>query len=162
MEFVQNFTPPDFQDKNFTPSISPNFNSFSRKKNTKNEWKWRNLHRWLKLNTVAGSDGMDKSHLWLCPIQQICWVWCGVLLSTTRRTCVVVSTRRTCVVVSTGKSGVKVSTGKSTRNDLSLRSAVADRRSILNKHHLHYSVSQSTETENSHIHSCNLSLNYLF
>ena len=36
MEFVQNFTPPDFQAKIFTPSISPNFNSFS-KKNTKNE-----------------------------------------------------------------------------------------------------------------------------
>ena len=34
MEFVQNFTPPDFQAKNFTPSISPNFNSFSDK-NTK-------------------------------------------------------------------------------------------------------------------------------
>ena len=31
------FTPPDFQAKNFTPSISPNFNSFSGKKNTKNE-----------------------------------------------------------------------------------------------------------------------------
>ena len=38
MEFVQNFTPPDFQAKSFTPSISPNFNSFSKKKkNTKNE-----------------------------------------------------------------------------------------------------------------------------
>ena len=32
MEFVQNFTPPDFQAKKFTPSISPNFNSFSMKK----------------------------------------------------------------------------------------------------------------------------------
>ena len=32
MEFVQKFTPPDFQAKNFTPSISPNFNSFSGKK----------------------------------------------------------------------------------------------------------------------------------
>ena len=32
MEFVQNFTPRDFQAKNFTPSISPNFNSFSKKK----------------------------------------------------------------------------------------------------------------------------------
>ena len=31
MEFVQNFTPPDFQAKNFTQSISPNFNSFSKK-----------------------------------------------------------------------------------------------------------------------------------
>ena len=35
VEFVQKFTPPDFQAKNFTPSISPNFNSFSGK-NTKN------------------------------------------------------------------------------------------------------------------------------
>ena len=36
MEFVQNFTPPDFQAKNFTPSITPNFNSFSKKKHKKN------------------------------------------------------------------------------------------------------------------------------
>ena len=36
MEFVQNFTPPDFQAKNFTPSISPNFNSFSKKKTQNN------------------------------------------------------------------------------------------------------------------------------
>ena len=35
MEFVQNFTPPDFQAKDFTPSISPNFNSFSKKKHKK-------------------------------------------------------------------------------------------------------------------------------
>ena len=35
MEFVQNFTRPDFQAKNFTPSISPNFNSFSKKKQKK-------------------------------------------------------------------------------------------------------------------------------
>ena len=35
MEFVQNFTPPDFQAKNFTLSISPNFNSFSKKKHKK-------------------------------------------------------------------------------------------------------------------------------
>ena len=34
MEFVKNFTPTDFQAKNFTLSISPNFNSFSDK-NTK-------------------------------------------------------------------------------------------------------------------------------
>ena len=37
MEFVQKFTPPDFRAKNFTPSISPNFNSFSKKKHRKNE-----------------------------------------------------------------------------------------------------------------------------
>ena len=35
MEFVQKFTPPDFRAKNFTPSISPNFNSFSKKKHKK-------------------------------------------------------------------------------------------------------------------------------
>ena len=32
MEFVKNFTPQDFRAKNCTPSISPNFNSFSKKK----------------------------------------------------------------------------------------------------------------------------------
>ena len=64
MEFVKNFTPSDFQAKNFTPPISPNFNSFS-KKNTKNDWKWRYLHRWQKFYTAAGTDGTDKFHLWV-------------------------------------------------------------------------------------------------
>ena len=31
MEFVKNSTLPNFQAKNFTPSISSNFNSFSKK-----------------------------------------------------------------------------------------------------------------------------------
>ena len=35
MEFVQKFTPPDFHAKKFTPSISPNFNSFSGEKTQK-------------------------------------------------------------------------------------------------------------------------------
>ena len=35
MRFVQNFTLPNFQAKNFTLSISPNFNSFSKKKHKK-------------------------------------------------------------------------------------------------------------------------------
>ena len=35
MEFVQNFTPPDFQTKNFTLSISPNFTVLVRKKHKK-------------------------------------------------------------------------------------------------------------------------------
>ena len=48
MEFVQKFTQLDFQAKNFTPPISPNLNSFSKKKH-KNEWKWRNLHRWQEI-----------------------------------------------------------------------------------------------------------------
>ena len=64
MDFVQKFTPSDFQAKNFTLSISPNFNSFRGGGNTKNEWKWRNLHRWQKFYTAAGTDGMDKFHLW--------------------------------------------------------------------------------------------------
>ena len=32
-------------------------------KNTKNEWKWRNLLRWQKFYTAAGTDSMDKFHL---------------------------------------------------------------------------------------------------
>ena len=35
MEFVQKFTQLDFQAKNFTPPISPNFNSFSKEKHKK-------------------------------------------------------------------------------------------------------------------------------
>ena len=35
MEFVQQFTPPDFRAKNFTSSITPDFNSFSNKKHKK-------------------------------------------------------------------------------------------------------------------------------
>ena len=34
------------------------------RKNTKNVWKWRNLHRWQKFYTAAGSDRMDIFHLW--------------------------------------------------------------------------------------------------
>ena len=37
MRFVKKFTPPDFQAKNFTPLISPNFNSFGDKNTKKNE-----------------------------------------------------------------------------------------------------------------------------
>ena len=43
MEFVKNFTPSDFQAKNFTLSISPNFNSFSKKKHKK----------WVKLEKIT-------------------------------------------------------------------------------------------------------------
>ena len=35
MKFVQNFTPPDFQVRNFTPSILPNFYSLGKKKTQK-------------------------------------------------------------------------------------------------------------------------------
>ena len=58
MRFVKNFTPPDFQAKNFTPLISPNFNSFGDK-NTKK------MSRNGEIYTTGknGSDGSDKSHL---------------------------------------------------------------------------------------------------
>ena len=32
-------------------------------KTQKNEWKWRNLHRWQKFYTAAGSDGIDKAQI---------------------------------------------------------------------------------------------------
>ena len=51
MEFVQKFTPPDFQAKNFTPSISPNFNSFSGKKHKK----WVKMEKFTLLAKVLHS-----------------------------------------------------------------------------------------------------------
>ena len=63
MEFVKNFTPPDFQAENFSPSISPNFNSFSDK-NTKKWVKMEKSTPVAKIYTAAGSDGRDKFHLW--------------------------------------------------------------------------------------------------
>ena len=65
MEFVKNFTPPDFQAKNFTPSISPNFNSFSKKKHKKNSENGEIYTAGNKFYTPAGTDGMDKFHLWM-------------------------------------------------------------------------------------------------
>ena len=58
MRFFQNFTPPDFQAKCFTLSISPYFNSFSGKKTQK-------LSENGEIYTAAGTDGMDKFHLWV-------------------------------------------------------------------------------------------------
>ena len=44
--------------------------TFLVRKNTKNEWKWRNSHHWQKFYTAAGTDGMEKFHLWVSsPIQ---------------------------------------------------------------------------------------------
>ena len=51
MEFVQKFTLPDFQAKNFTPSISPNFNSFSGKKHKK----WVKMEKFTLLAKVLHS-----------------------------------------------------------------------------------------------------------
>ena len=45
MEFFKKFTPPDFQAKNCTPSISPNFNSFSGKKHKK----WVKMEKFTQL-----------------------------------------------------------------------------------------------------------------
>ena len=46
--FVQNFTPPDFQAKKFTASISPNFNSFSKKKHQK----WVKMEKFTPLAKI--------------------------------------------------------------------------------------------------------------
>ena len=48
MKFVKKFTSSDFQAKNFTPSISPNFNSFSDK-NTK---KWVKMEKFTPLAKI--------------------------------------------------------------------------------------------------------------
>ena len=48
MEFVQKFTPPDFKVKNFTPSISPYFNSFSGKKHKK----WVKMEKFTPLAKI--------------------------------------------------------------------------------------------------------------
>ena len=64
MEFVHNFTPSDFQAKNFTPLISPNFNSFSKKKHKKRE-NGEIYTAGQKFYTAAGTDGTDKFQLWL-------------------------------------------------------------------------------------------------
>ena len=62
MEFVKNFTPSDFHEKILHRQFHLILTVLVRK-NTKNEWKWRNLHRWQKIYTAAGTDGNDKFHL---------------------------------------------------------------------------------------------------
>ena len=61
MRFVNNFTPPDFQDKDFTPLISLNFNSF-RDKSAKNVFGEIYTTSTI-IYTAGGNDGSDKSHL---------------------------------------------------------------------------------------------------
>ena len=65
MKFVKNFTPSDFQAKNFTPSISPNFNSFSKEKTQKMSENGEIYTAGKKFYTPAGTDGMNKFHLCL-------------------------------------------------------------------------------------------------
>ena len=72
MEFVQNFTPPDFQVKDFTPTISPNFNSFNKKKTQKMSENGEIYTAGNKFYTPAGTDGMDKFHLCLLLIFYYC------------------------------------------------------------------------------------------
>ena len=63
MRFVQNFHRRNFRLK----LLHRQFHLISTVlviKTQKNEWKWRNLHRWQKFYTAAGSDGIDKFHLW--------------------------------------------------------------------------------------------------
>ena len=60
MEFVINFTPPNYQAKDLHRQFHLISTVLVRKKN---ECKWRNLHHWQKFYTAAGTDGMDKFHL---------------------------------------------------------------------------------------------------
>ena len=48
MEFVKNFTPSDFQVRNFTPAFSPNFNSISKKKHKK----WVKMEKFTPLAKI--------------------------------------------------------------------------------------------------------------
>ena len=57
MEFVKNFTPPEFQAKTFTPSISANFNSFDDK-NTKTLVKKEKFTP-LAVTTLTNSTSAD-------------------------------------------------------------------------------------------------------
>ena len=67
MKFVQKFTRPDFQAKNFTPPILPNFNSFSKKKTQKMSENGVIYTAGNKFYTAAGTDGMYKFHLCIEP-----------------------------------------------------------------------------------------------
>merc|ERR1712175_27180 len=67
MEFVQNFTLRIFRLKLLHRKFHLISTVLVRKNTKKNERKWRNLHRWEKFYTAAGSDGMDKFHLWMLP-----------------------------------------------------------------------------------------------
>ena len=68
MRFVKKITLPDILAQNFTPSISPNFNSFSKKKHKKLV-KMEKFTPLAKIFTAAGSDGSDKSHLCIGHLQ---------------------------------------------------------------------------------------------
>ena len=83
MEFFQNFTPPDFQAKNFTPAISPNVNSFSKKKTQK-------MTENGEINTAgknftlppALTGWTNSSSVWLICKKSMRWclfVWCAKL-----------------------------------------------------------------------------------
>ena len=80
MEFVKKFTPPDFRQiilhRQFHLISSVRISTV--RKNTKSEWKWRNLHRWQKNYTATGSD---KSHLCVkvpCQCSQLISKFCPV------------------------------------------------------------------------------------
>ena len=72
MEFVKNFTPPDFKAENFTPSIASNFNSFSKKKHKK--WVKRerftplakilHCHRQWRDGQIPPLQGGSGKHFW--------------------------------------------------------------------------------------------------
>ena len=68
MEFVKNFTPSNFRAKNFTPSISPNFNSFSKKKHKK---KWVEMEKFTPLAKILHYRRHWRH--WQIPTLQLVW-----------------------------------------------------------------------------------------
>ena len=65
MEFVQNFTLLDFQVKNFTPSISLNFNSFSKKKHKK----WVKMEKFTPLAKILHCRRRQWRHGQIPPLR---------------------------------------------------------------------------------------------
>ena len=72
MEFVQNFTPPEFQAKNFTPSISPNLNSFSKRKHKK----WVKMEKFTPLAKILHCR-QHWRHGKIPPLVLVWYVWFG-------------------------------------------------------------------------------------
>ena len=62
MEFVKNSTLPNFQAKNFTPSISSNFNSFSKKTQKMSEnGEIYTAGKTFTLTAVTNSTSVEKN-----------------------------------------------------------------------------------------------------
>ena len=69
MEFVKNFTPSHFQENFFTPSISPNSNSFSKKKHKK----MMKMEKFTLLAKILHCRRHWR-HGQIPPLEPVCWI----------------------------------------------------------------------------------------